>query len=168
LQLFQTYGIGQLAIHCALRPDLLTDNAWLEQSWKEVAPDIFSGDHAIQSYEQFTGNEFPDHARGKFISTVNLINQLYLYSQKSPGAVKAQKRLAEMAEMAMGLVTNGIDDTADRITAAAAYVQKQANALTEHADRELDKLTVKLAALRAKLDAERAAKKSKMDSDTRR
>ena len=43
LQLFETYGLGQFAIHCALRPDLLTDDAWLEQSWKEIEGDIFQG-----------------------------------------------------------------------------------------------------------------------------
>jgi hypothetical protein len=101
LQLFETYGLGQFAIHCALRPELLTDEAWLEQSWKEVAPDIFSGDHAIRSYEQFTGKEFPGMARGKFFATVDTVNELYLLSQKIPGAAVTQEMLGKTAHNAI-------------------------------------------------------------------
>jgi hypothetical protein len=95
VQLFETYGLGQFAIHCALRPALLDDAVWLEQSWKDVAPDIFSGPHAIQSYEQSTGSTFPDFAREKFISTVDLVNKLYLATQRFPRVVKAQEGLGE-------------------------------------------------------------------------
>jgi len=168
LQLFETYGIGQFAIHCALRPDLLTDDAWLEQSWKEVAPDIFSGEHAVQSYEQFTGSTFPNYARGKFIATVNFINQLYLYSQRFPGADKAQEGLAKIAQEVMRLGADGVNTTAEWMVDAATYVRNQANALSEKVDEKLfGRLAVWLAAYRVKLEAERAAKKLEAVSDSR-
>ncbi len=95
LQLFETYGLGQFAIHCSLQPHLLTNDLWLEQSWQEIAPEIFSGSHAIAFFEQFSGKEFPNHARGTFINAVDLINACYLFSQRVPGFGKAQELLGE-------------------------------------------------------------------------
>jgi hypothetical protein len=126
LQLFETYGLGQFAIHCALRPDLLTDDAWLEKSWKDVEPDIFSGEHAIQSYEQFTGKGFPEYARKRFVTSVNIINQLYLASQKFPGAVKAQEGLAKMLHGLMNVGKRALKGagkgTADVVAVAAMSI----------------------------------------------
>jgi hypothetical protein len=102
LQLFETYGLGQFAIHCALKPHLLQDDAWLESSWNEVSPDIFSGEHAIESYESFTGQAFPDYARKKFVVTVDVINTMYLASQRIPGAAKAQDLIGSVAQGAIG------------------------------------------------------------------
>lgn len=93
LQLFETYGLGQFAIHCALQPDMLTDNAWLEESWRVVAPEVFSGHHSVQFYEQFTGSGFPEFAREKFLQTVDGLNKLYLLSQMVPGVAKVQEKL---------------------------------------------------------------------------
>jgi hypothetical protein len=112
VQLFETYGLGQFAIHCATMPNLLTSDAWLEQNWKEVAPDVFSGEHAIQSYEQFTGKAFPLYARTKFISTVNIINEFYLASQKIPGAAKAQDVLGKTVRRATRLGNDALTETA--------------------------------------------------------
>lgn len=101
LQLFETYGLGQFAIHCALKPNLLTDGEWLEQSWNDVAPDIFSGEHATQSYEQFTGKTFPKYARKRFVVTINTVNSLYLLSQRVPGSAKIQEVLGSTAHTAL-------------------------------------------------------------------
>lgn len=97
LQLFETYGLGQFAIHCALSPDMLIDEVWLQQSWKEVEPDVFSGNHAVQFYEQFTGESFPEDKRGTFLAAVECANQAYLASQKFPGAAKAQEKAGKAA-----------------------------------------------------------------------
>lgn len=132
LQLFETYGLGQFAIHCALRPELLTNDAWLEQSWTEVAPDIFSGIHAVQSYEQFSGKPFPEYARAKFISTVNMVNTAYLISQKMPGAAKAQEMLGKGTREAMRLgndALTGVGKAAMRGIAALSEARAKRNLL---------------------------------------
>jgi hypothetical protein len=100
LQLFETYGLGQFAIHCALRPDLLTDDAWLEQSWKDIEDDIFSGDHAIHSYEHFTAKPFPVFARKGFIVVVDGINRMYQTSQRIPGAERTQRKAGRVMQTA--------------------------------------------------------------------
>jgi hypothetical protein len=114
LQLFETYGIGQFSIHCATRPDLLAQDWWLEQAWREVESDIFSGEHAIESYVQFTGKPFPDFARGKFISTVNVVNKLYLLSQSVPGAARAQEAMGGAVQTAVDLGKGGLKWAVDR------------------------------------------------------
>ena len=156
LQLLETYGIGQFAIHCALRPELLTNEAWLQQSWNDIEPDILSGEHAIQSYEQFTGSTFPDYARKKFLATVNFVNQLYLCTQKYPGADKAQKGLAEIAEEAMHFIHR-------HATKVASDAERKINAICDRSE------TFRLK-LEAKIDAKKAARLAKqrnVNSDTK-
>ncbi len=159
LQLFETYGIGQFAIHCALKPELLTDDTWLEQSWQEIAPDIFSGEHAIQSYQQFTGKPFPDYARAKFIATVDFINQLYLHSQQIPGAAETQESLAKIGEQAMRLGMQGVSATAGHIATAAQFAHKQATSAVAHADHGISHIFDKSTALRQKMETNLAARK---------
>jgi hypothetical protein len=168
LQLLETYGIGQFAIHCALRPELLTNDAWLQQSWNEIEPDILSGEHAIQSYEQFTGSTFPDKARKKFLATVNFVNQLYLYTQKFPGAVEAQKGLADLARELMRLGIEGITDSTKIIAAAAKYVDKQATKVIAHADNKMEGFLSKSRAARERFNAETEAKYGLKPLDTSR
>ena|ERR1700679_2172075 len=131
LQLFETYGLGQFAIHCALKPELLTDDAWLEQSWTEVAPDIFSGIHAVQSYEQFTGNSFPNYALKTFIATVDAANRAYLFSQRFPGAAKTQQVLGKGTEQAMRFgkwALSGASNAAVKSAAAISEARAQRKA----------------------------------------
>lgn len=158
LQLLETYGIGQFAIHCALRPELLTNDAWLQQSWNEIEPDILSGEHAIQSYEQFTGNTFSDYARKPFLATVNFVNQLYLCTQKFRGAAEAQEGLAKIAQEAMRLGLEVIAATPAIIAAAANYVHNRATEVIAHADRKMEGFLAKSKASRERYNAATEAK----------
>lgn len=91
LQLFETYALGQFTMHCATRPERLTDESWMAANWCQIQDQIFSGCQAIRSYEQFTGETFPDFARPAFIKAVDLISKTYWTAERVPGLAKAQE-----------------------------------------------------------------------------
>lgn len=90
LQLFETYALGQFSIHCASRPERILDESWMNNNWKEIEIDIFSGRRVIRSYEQFTGEIFPQFAEPTFISTVDLLSKAYRIAETVPGLSKSQ------------------------------------------------------------------------------
>jgi hypothetical protein len=95
LQLFETYALGQFTLHCTAMPERLTDENWMAQNWKEIEAEVFSGRRAIQSYEQFTGQVFPEFARPKFLKAVDIISSAYRTAEKVPGLSWAQEKCGE-------------------------------------------------------------------------
>ena len=91
LQLFETYALGQFTMHCATRPERLTDEQWMAANWSQIQDQIFSGRQAIRSYEQFTGEIFPEFARSSFMAAVDLISKIYRATERVPGLAKAQE-----------------------------------------------------------------------------
>ena len=95
LQLFETYAIGQFAIHCASNPSRVADERWMAMNWKEIEKEIFSGDRAVSVYEQSTGKSFPNYARIDFIRTVDMVSKSYRLTQLIPGVEVAQDAAGE-------------------------------------------------------------------------
>lgn len=95
LQLFETYALGQFTLHCTAMPERLTDENWMAQNWKEIEAEVFSGRYAVQSYEQFTGQDFPEFARPTFLKTVDIISSAYRVAEKVPGLSWAQEKCGE-------------------------------------------------------------------------
>lgn len=95
LQLFETYALGQFALHCTTMPERLSDENWMARNWKEIEAEIFSGCRAIESYEQFTGQLFPEFARPTFLKAVDCISSAYRTAEKIPGLSRAQEQTGE-------------------------------------------------------------------------
>jgi hypothetical protein len=95
LQLFEVYAIGQFTIHCASRPEQLTNEQWMKRNWGEIANLVFSGTQAIKFYEQSTGNTFPTNIKPQFCKSVDTFARLYRMNEKVPGLSKAQEFTGE-------------------------------------------------------------------------
>jgi hypothetical protein len=95
-QLFETYALGQFALHCTTMPERLTDEGWMARNWKEIEAEVFSGRKAVQSYEQFTGQVFPEFARPTFLKVVDVISIAYRTAEKIPGLIEAQDKFGEI------------------------------------------------------------------------
>jgi hypothetical protein len=95
LQLFETYALGQFTLHCTAMPERLRDENWMAQNWKEIEAVVFSGRKAVQSYEQFTGQVFPEFARPTFLKVVDIISSAYRTAEKVPGLSWAQEKFGE-------------------------------------------------------------------------
>jgi hypothetical protein len=65
----------------------------MSESWRAIEQEIFSGDRAVASYEQWTGREFPANIRGTFVSSVDRISKIYRAAERVPGAEATQEVL---------------------------------------------------------------------------
>jgi len=114
LQLFETYAMGQFAIHCACEPRRVADEKWMTKNWKLIEKEIFSGGRAVRAYEQFTGTNFPDYARNDFIRFVDLLSKSYRLTQRIPGLSLLQDTAGETVRQGIKLAetsANGIGKT---------------------------------------------------------
>src|ERR1700733_1415200 len=64
-QLLEVYALGQFTIRCAPPYSGMTDREHLAASWGAVEEQICSGDRVVNSYEEFTGNKFPEAIKDK-------------------------------------------------------------------------------------------------------
>jgi hypothetical protein len=139
LQLFETYALGQFAIHCSRRPECLSDEDWMARNWAEIEEDVFSGYHAIKSYEQFTGSTFPEFARGDFIRAVDLLSKVYRTAEKVPGLSRAQEVAGQTVREVIGLTKRIVPRAAVQVTSASLNLAAKFSAfLSKHADAGAD------------------------------
>jgi hypothetical protein len=111
-QLFEVYALGQFVVSCASRCRSLGDDRCMLESWRAVEQEIFSGDRAVTSYEQWTGKKFPARIKGTFVSSVDHISTIYRAVERAPGAEATQEILARIlrktAEIAVEASARGI------------------------------------------------------------
>lgn len=110
LQLFETYAIGQFALHCASSPSQVGAEWWMAKNWQSIEDKIFSGEKAIAFYEEFTGKPFPQHARTDFVRTVEAVSKIYRKAANLPGMISAQALAGE----ALHMTVTGFEKLTDR------------------------------------------------------
>jgi hypothetical protein len=94
-QLLEVYALGQFTIHCATQYSDLTDKERLSESWAAIEQQIFSGDRVIRSYEEFTGNKFPEAVKVKFVPAVDAMRSAYAHAEQVPGVMWSQEIAGE-------------------------------------------------------------------------
>lgn len=91
-----TYALGQLVIRCATDAEVdLRDESLLRARWDEIQEEIFSGDAVIASYEQFSGQPFPEKARPRLRQAIDWMSKLYRSAERLPGVAKSQDALGD-------------------------------------------------------------------------
>jgi len=100
-QLLEVYALGQFTIHSATHLGI-RNREQLAASWGVVEEQIFSGDRVVSSYEEYTGNKFPEAIKGKFIPLVDVMRDIYRQAERIPGVMLSQ----EIAGEAMRIATN--------------------------------------------------------------
>ena len=89
-QLLEVYALGQFTIHSATHYFDLADERHLSESWGAIQRQVFAGDRVVMSYEEFTGNKFPDAIKSKFVPAVNLLRNAYILAESVPGVRPVQ------------------------------------------------------------------------------
>jgi hypothetical protein len=95
-QLLEVYALGQFTIRCATHYSGITDGEHLAASWRAIEEQIFSGDRVVSSYEEFTGNKFPEAIKDKFIPMVNVMRDTYRQAERVPGVMLGQEIAGEI------------------------------------------------------------------------
>jgi hypothetical protein len=90
-QLLEVYALGQFTIHWATHYSGGPNKEHLAASWGAIAEQIFAGDRVVGSYEEFSGCRFPEAIKGKFISKVNFMRDLYRRAERVPGVMPGQE-----------------------------------------------------------------------------
>jgi len=97
LQLLEVYSLGQFVIACAMDDKIvdLADEPKLAAEWDRIEQDILSGRRVVESYEQFTNDQFPVAIRDAFVSSVDTASAVYRTASKIPGFRAAQDAAGE-------------------------------------------------------------------------
>jgi len=111
-QLFEVYALGQFVITYASRIRDLDNEKCMSESWTAIEQEIFCGDLAVASYEQWTGRDFPANIRDKFVSSVDRISDIYRTAERVPGAEVTQdilgRTLRKTVEIAVEASFQGV------------------------------------------------------------
>jgi hypothetical protein len=119
-QLLEVYALGQFTIYCATRYSCVTDRQHLAASWEAIEKQIFSGDQVVRSYEEFTGDHFPESIKWKFIPMVDRMRDTYRRAERMPGVMLSQ----EIAGETIHFVTNAAGSVWKRIRQKATRVRQ--------------------------------------------
>jgi hypothetical protein len=95
-QLVEVYALGQFTIHCATHYSGAASDGHFSESWKAIEGEIFSGTRVVSSYEEFTGEQFPENIKRKFIPTIDAIRDVYLLAERLPGVGPVQEVSGEI------------------------------------------------------------------------
>jgi hypothetical protein len=77
----------------------------LTASWGAVEEQIFSGDRVVSSYEEFTGNKFPEAIKDKFIPMVDVMRDTYRRAERVPGVMLGQEIAGEVMRIGTNVGT---------------------------------------------------------------
>lgn len=95
-QLVEVYALGQFTIHCATHYSSAASDGHFSESWKAIEGEIFSGTRVVSSYEEFTGEQFPENIKRKFIPAINAIRDVYVLAERLPGVGPVQEVSGEI------------------------------------------------------------------------
>lgn len=115
-QLFEVYALGQFVMSYAFRCHSSDGDRCMSESWSAVEQEMFSGERAIVSYEQWTGKAFPEKVKAKFVSSVNRISRIYRAAERVPGVEVSQAVLGEILRKAIEIA---VEASARGVKAAA-------------------------------------------------
>lgn len=99
LQILEVYSIGQFTIKCILDPSVdINNDASMVDAWAPICEDMFSGTAVVESYEQFTGETFPQTIKPTFMAAVDTLSSAYRSSERIPGLLKVQEGVGELMQ----------------------------------------------------------------------
>jgi hypothetical protein len=71
LQALEVFAMGQFALACVEKDVQVSDGEALEIAWLEIQPVVWSGERAVNFYEEYSGKKFPPNAKAQFIKMVD-------------------------------------------------------------------------------------------------
>lgn len=104
-QLIEVYALGQFTIHCATHYSDVANEQHLGETWRAIEGEVFSGARVVSSYEEFTGEQFPDAIKRKFIPAVDIIRNLYMRAERLPFVEGKQEKVGEAIRVAVNVGT---------------------------------------------------------------